>query len=79
MPCRAAKVRANANRHVSQEQLERWKQMIHELPQVRLAKVAAARDAVRQGRYQGERIVDETVRRLAHDLGILQPDDAAPR
>ncbi len=49
---------------------ERWKQLVGDLPDVRLSKVLSARRALRRDDYASESILDETLRRLSIELGI---------
>ena len=51
--------------------LSRWKTIIREMPDARLDKITAARDALRCNRYEGETVLDETVRRLCDDVGEI--------
>jgi len=47
-----------------------WRQRITCLPDVRMNKVTGARTAILMDRYETETIIDETVRRVADDLGL---------
>lgn len=53
------------------DSLKRWKHIIRGLPEVRLDKVRDTRDALRRNSYEGERVLEETVRRLYDDVGAL--------
>ncbi len=39
----------------------------------RLSKVLAVRHALRTDKYDSDAVLDETVRRLTYDLGIVRP------
>ena len=51
--------------------LDRWKQIVSALPDVRLHKVLATRRALRQNRYDGEHVLDKTIQHLSSDLELL--------
>ncbi len=51
--------------------LLRWKRLVQDLPQVRIDKVMATRDALRRNHYDEEQVIIETVVRLSNDVGIL--------
>lgn len=41
---------------------------LRQLPEVRLERIARAREAIEAGAYDSERVLDETIDRLADDL-----------
>ncbi len=66
---------ARIGRHEASEErgvdLQRWKRVVEGLPVVRVEKVVAVREALRNNRYDSEAILAETVARVGNDLGIL--------
>lgn len=54
-----------------EEEVRRWVRVVHQLPAVRVGKVVAVREALRQNRYDNEHILEETIKRLGNDVGIL--------
>ena len=53
------------------ETWQRWQNILHNLPAVRLDKVRETRAALQRSSYERESILDETVRRLSNDIGVL--------
>lgn len=51
--------------------LQRWKRVLEGLPVVRVEKVVAVREALRNNRYDTEAILAETIARVGNDVGIL--------
>lgn len=51
--------------------MQRWKRVVEGLPVVRVEKVVAVREALRNNRYDSEAILAETVARVENDLRIL--------
>jgi predicted metal-dependent RNase len=54
-----------------EEEVRRWVRVVHRLPSVRVEKVVAVREALRQNRYDNEHILEEMINRLGNDVGIL--------
>jgi hypothetical protein len=50
------------------QELESWKRTLRQLPEARLDKVAASREALRRNAYESEEVLDETVARLSADV-----------
>ena len=59
------------------EDMQPWRQMLQRLPDVRMDKVAATREAIRRNTYDDERILSETVARLSGDLEALCDQERA--
>ena len=64
-------------------ELAQWLDFVHQLPPGRVDKVHFVRDALRCGRYDDDRMMDETVDRLSYDLdfgaGWPAPSFSRPR
>lgn len=59
-------------------ELNYWKRLLDELPDARLDKVCATRSNLNRNGYDDERILDETVRRISDEIGVLcRPADPA--
>ena len=56
---------------LSPRTLQRWRGLVHDLPDIRLEKVQATREALKNREYDSEEILEETIRRLREELGIL--------
>ena len=56
---------------LSPRTLQRWRELVHDLPDIRLEKVQATREALKNREYDGEEVLEETIRRLREELGIL--------
>ncbi len=63
--------RWRARSEVVEGDLRRWREIISALPDVRLDKVRSTRQALQGNRYEGESMIEETVRRLCNDVGAL--------
>lgn len=48
----------------------RWVELVHRLPEVRLDKVAAVREALRRHIYDDSRIFEVAIDRLSREAGI---------
>lgn len=55
---------------------EYWVEKIHELPEVRIDKIRATREALEKNAYESEQILDDTVARMSEDLTLLLEPDA---
>ena len=53
------------------DDLRRWKEVMRNLPVVRVEKVVAVRAALRHHCYDSEHIVAETAARVRNDVAIL--------
>jgi hypothetical protein len=67
---RNGKMRNGSGGDASRGELDRWKRLIEDLPEVRLDKVCTTRALLAENGYDDDRIIDETVRRLSDELGI---------
>lgn len=57
---------------------EYWVERIHELPEVRIDKVRATREALENNAYETEQKLDDTVDRITADLGQLRDPELDP-
>ncbi len=71
MPDRTTHIGRHEANHGLGEDLQRWKQVVRELPIVRVEKVVAVRAALRHHGYDTPHIVAETVARMSNDVGVL--------
>ena len=71
MPARTTAVEDGRWREVSPRTLQRWRQLVRDLPDVRMDRVRAIREALKGRKYDSEEVLDETVRRLRNEIGIL--------
>ncbi len=53
------------------DEFERWVDMVYRLPEIRLDKVAAVREALRRHCYDDSRIFEVAIDRLSREAGIL--------
>ncbi len=51
--------------------LERWCELVGDLPDIRLDKVLDTRRALRHRMYDGDDVLEETLRLLGNEVGIL--------
>ncbi len=56
-------------RDVSRTELQRWKQFLDGLPDLRFGKLEASRAALAGDRYDDEAILDETAKRIFNEIG----------
>jgi len=56
--------------------LQRWRDLILQLPPVRMDRVLTTRDALKLGCYEEDGALDVTILRLSEELGV--PDRQAP-
>lgn len=54
----------------SHADLNHWKRLLDELPDVRLDKVRLACSNLERNHYDDEQVLRETIRRLSDDIGI---------
>jgi len=55
---------------------EYWVEKTHELPEIRMDKVRATREALEKNAYENEQMLDDTVTRMSEDLPLLlDPED----
>lgn len=52
-------------------EMERWHEIVRSAPDVRLDRVLATREALRNNRYDDAAILDYTVQCVGNDLGIM--------
>ncbi len=50
---------------------ERWCELVGDLPDIRLGKVLDTRRALRHRMYDGDDVLEETLRLLGNEVGIL--------
>ena len=53
------------------ELIEQWRRCLHELPNVRWAKISAVRAALKRNTYDLDTLLDEALEPLGEDLGML--------
>lgn len=51
--------------------LEYWVKRTHELPEVRVDKVRATREALERNAYESDQILDDTIAKLNDELDLL--------
>ncbi len=47
-----------------------WVGKVHDLPDIRFEKVKAVRDALRENRYDDQRLLDRAIERLHQEVGL---------
>ena len=60
--------------------LQRWRDLILQLPPVRMDRVLTTRDALQLGCYEEDGALDVTIRRLSEEFGLLDrqaPDESS--
>lgn len=55
---------------ISSEELGHWRRLLDRLPDRRVDKIRAARDAIDRCEYDREAVLDETIRRMWLDLAM---------
>ena len=56
---------------LSEADISRWQDILRNMPDIRLDRVLATRDALKFNRYDDEHILDETVNRLQDEFVSL--------
>jgi len=60
----------NQRSRLSEVELSCWKEKLHYIPDVRLERVLATRQALQGNRYDSERILEELINKLSFEMDI---------
>lgn len=60
-----------ADRRVTPDELTGWKEMIRWMPEVRLEKVQAVRDALHSNQYDEQLYIDRAIDAISRDLPVF--------
>ena len=71
MSARAEASNFKPHEEFADHSFKRWNELVGDLPDIRLDKVLQTRRALRQRLYDSDEILEETIRRLGNEVGIL--------